>query len=397
MTTVVEIDPTVAERLGQAVPGTPLVVPATGKLARHLKRHAAERAVVLGPSVPVADALRFAEENRIARPTVGVVLVRKAVDQAVLASAMRAGVREVVATHDLPGLASAVRRIEAVARAMSGAVDHAGGRADAAGVRGGLVTVFSTKGGVGKTFVATNLAVALADLGHRTCVVDLDVDGGDVAMLLSLAPQHTVEDLARFGAELDRSVVESLLTRHSARLSMLAAPVQLGADVPAESIGAVLDLLKRMFDVVIVDTAPAFGDPTLQALDHSDLLVLVGTLDVPALKNLKLTVATLDLLNHPPDLRRLTINRVDSRIGLTVEEFEHTLGVRAAATIPSSREVLLTVNRGDPIARSHAGHAVSRALRSLAAMVSRDLSLTLPVEPVRARASRRGGRGRKAA
>lgn len=392
MTTIVESDPAVVELVGQAVPGKPLVLSSVADLDRHLERHPDERALVLGTSVSVEEALRVAEENRIVRPAVGVVLVRAEIDQTVLGLAMRSGVREVVVADDVPGLASAVRRIEAVARAMSEASDQA-----VDGVAGGLVTVFSTKGGVGKTFVATNLAVALADLGHRTCVVDLDIDGGDVSMMLSVAPQHTVEDLERFGDGLDESAVESLLTRHSDRLSVLAAPVQLGVNVSPVAISAVLELLKRMFDVVVVDTAPAFGDQTLQALDHSDLLVLVGTLDLPALKNLKLTVGTLDLLNHPRDLRRLTINRVDSRIGLTVEEFEKTLDVRSAVTIPSSRDVLLAVNRGEPIVRADAGHPASKALTALAAAVSRDLSLTGRAAPARGRRARRSARNRKAA
>ncbi len=295
---------------------------------------------------------------------------------------------------DLSALGAAVRRVQAVARALVGSVDDAD---DAGGLPGGLVTVFSAKGGVGKTLMATNLGVALADLGHRVCIVDLDIDGGDVAVMLSLAPQHTLADLRRFSGDLDPSAVESLLTRHSDRVMVLAAPVHLGEKVDATSMGRVLEILKGMFDVVVVDTSGEFDDHALQAFDNSDLLVLVGTVDIPSLKNLKLAVGTLDLLNYPRDLWRLAFNRADPRIGLSVEAIEKTLGVRSAVIIPSSRKVLVAVNRGEPIVRANARHPVSRTITAFATSVSRDVSLPgRATKPRHGRSPRRAARLRKA-
>jgi pilus assembly protein CpaE len=393
MTTLIESDPLVLDLIQQSVPGSPAVLSTAEELTHHLSGDPAERVVVLGPSVSLEHARGLAETFRILRPTLGVVLVRALVDHEVLSAALRCGIREVVATDDVAGLHSAVRRVEAVARAMSGAGEQVDGGAR---LPGGLVTVFSTKGGVGKTVVATNLGAALADLGHRVCVVDLDVEGGDAAVMLSLAPQHTLGDLGRISGTLDEGAVESILTRHSERLSVLAAPLKLGAPVASVSVGHVLEILKGMFDVVVVDTGGSFDDHTLQALDHSDLLVLVGTLDVPALKNLKLAVGTLDLLNYPRDLWRLAINRADSRVGLSVEDFEKTLGLHTAVTLSSSRDVLVAVNRGEPIVRTNGGHAVSRSLAAFAATLSRDIALPGRTSSQR-RVSRRSTRARKAA
>ncbi|MGB0099243.1 MAG: P-loop NTPase [Nocardioides sp.] len=397
MTTIVEAEPQLADLIRQSVPGSTSVLATVTDLDRHLDREPGVHAVVLGPSVPLEQAVELAEQNRIVRPALGVVLVRSSVDSGVLARAMRSGMREVIATDDLSGLGAAVRRIQTIARAMLATGTGTGtGTGDPDAVAGGLVTVFSTKGGVGKSVVATNLGAALADLGHRVCVADLDTEGGDVAVMLSLAPQHTLADLDRFHGDLDVSGVESLLTRHSDRLSVLAAPVALGASVASASVGPVLEILKGMFDVVIVDTSGSFDDHALQAFDHSDLLVLVGTLDIPSLKSLKLAVGTLDLLNYPRDLWRLAINRVDGRVGLTVDEVEKTLGVQSAVTLPSSRDVLVAVNRGEPIVRANPGHAISRTLASLASSVSRDLSLPGRRVPG-ARSARRSSRQRKAA
>ncbi len=389
MTTIVEPDQALAEQIRQAVPGSASVLPTPEQLSGHLDKDAGEQTLVLGPSVPVEEALGIAEQLRVDRPTLGVVLVRTVVDGDVLPRAMRAGVREVVTVDDAAALGHAVRRAQTVARAMIGA------DSSAEGAPGGLLTVFSAKGGVGKSFVSTNLSAALADLGHRVCLVDLDIEGGSDSLMLSITPQHTLADLERFRGNLDVSALESLLTVHSPKLSVLPAPIHLGATVEVSAIGPVLDQLKGMFDVVVVDTSGSFDDYALQAFDHSDLLILIGTLDMPSLKNLKLAVGTLDLLNYPRDLWRLAVNRADPRVGLTVGEVEKTLGIIAAVTIPSSRDVLVAVNRGVPLVRSNGGHPVSKAIASLASQVSHDVAL-----PGRARKrgrSRRGGRTRKAA
>ena len=394
MTTIIENDPQVADLLRQAVPGSTSILTTTDELTQHLEKDPSVHAVVLGPSVPLERAVEIAESNRILRPALGIVLVRPTVDGGLLARAMRSGMREVVAVDDLTGLGHAVRRAQAVARAMS----TNGERATAAEAPGALVTVFSTKGGVGKTLLATNLGAALADRGHRVCIVDLDVEAGDVAVMMSLTPQHTLGDLARINGELDAGAVESLVTRQSDRLSVLAAPVYLGVQVAPASVARMLELLKGMFDVVVVDTSGAFDDHSLQALDHSDLLVLVGTLDIPSVKNLKLAIGTLDLLNFPRDLWRLLVNRADPKIGLSIDEVEKTLGVSVAAAVPSSRDVLTAVNRGEPIVRANPGHEVSRKLAAFAAEISRDVALPgRPAPTTSRRAPRRVLRSRKVA
>ena len=223
---------------------------------------------------------------------------------------------------------------------------------------------------MGKSLVATNIAAAMADEGHRVCIVDLDIHCGDVAIMLQLTPLHSLADLSQLSGQIDASGVESLLTEHSERLAVLAAPVHLGSPVPSEPIGSLLETLKGMFDVVVVDTSGMFDDYVLPALDHSDLVVLVGTLDIPSLKGLKLAVGTLDLLNLPREKWRLVLNRADAKVGLSAGEFEETLGLKADVSLPSSRDVLTAVNRGETIVRANRGHQVSKALATFARSLS---------------------------
>ena len=170
-----------------------------------------------------------------------------------------------------------------------------------------------------------------------------------------------------------------------------------GAAVTAALVTKVLHLLKQEFDYVVVDTPPAFDDQVLAAFDQSDVVALMATLDIPALKNLKLTLETLDLLNYPRERWRVVLNRADSKVGLTLAEVEKTIKSPIAAQIPSSRDVPATINRGVPIVLDDAKHPVSLAIkqfaeRQIATQTARpDASI-----PTELRTDRRGFMRRKA-
>jgi pilus assembly protein CpaE len=258
----------------------------------------------------------------------------------------------------------AVRRVRDVAAAMRQRSGHGDGSED--GRRGVVVTVFSAKGGCGKTTLASNLAASLADGGRReVCLVDLDLNFGDVAIVLQLFPAHTLADAVPLLETLDLPAVMALLTPHSPGLSALVAPVEPGSAeaVPASLVTTILQLLREQFAYVIVDTPPAFTDHVLAAFDQSDMIALLATLDIPALKNLKLTLETLDLLNYPRERMRVVLNRADSKVGLALSEVEKTLRVPIALHIPSSRAVPASINRGVPILLDDPGHPVSIAIR----------------------------------
>ncbi|HEY0871588.1 MAG TPA: AAA family ATPase [Acidothermaceae bacterium] len=363
MSVIVEPDPTRAETLRSALGPGVLVLKTLDELRRHLEAHPGEDAVVLGPSVDQDAAFRLSDGMRITRTSLGVVLVRRRIDTPLLVDALRNGVREVVEERNLAGVNDAVRRERDVAAAMRQRNSHGEGED---GRRGVVVTVFSAKGGCGKTTLASNLAASLADGGHRdVCLVDLDLNFGDVAIVLQLFPAHTLADAVPLLETLDLPAVLALLTPHSPGLSALVAPVEPGSaeTVPASLITTILQLLREEFAFVIVDTPPAFTDHVLAAFDQSDVIALLATLDIPALKNLKLTLETLDLLNYPRERLRVVLNRADSKVGLALSEVEKTLRVPIALHIPSSRAVPASINRGVPIMLDDPSHPVSLAIR----------------------------------
>jgi pilus assembly protein CpaE len=367
MTVIVDHDATSAEQLGRALGGEAPVLPSIDGLLRHLEQNAHEDVAVLAPSVDVHVAFELAESMRVTRPTLGIILVRRRFDTALLAEAMRSGIREVVADHDAAALVVAVRRAQEVARKIR---EREGAEAAGDGHRyGRVLTVFSAKGGCGKTTVATNLGAVLAGDGRRqVCILDLDLAFGDVAIALQLFPAHTIADAVPLAGTLDERGVSALLTQHSPGLTTLVAPVEPGTaeSVPATLVGELLQVLRSMFDFVIVDTPPAFTDHVLAALDVSDQVLLLATLDIPALKNLKLTLETLELLNFPQERLRVVLNRADSKVGLSLSEVEKTLHVPISVQVPSSRAVPASINRGVPIVLDEPNHSVSQSLRQFA-------------------------------
>ena len=332
-------------------------------LKRILPDHPHESAVVLGAGVDLNAAAALSDTLRVTRPALSVILVRRRVDTGVLAEALRSGMREVVEERDLTGLGEAVRRARELYVAVTGPA-----RVDGDQRIGTLISVFSPKGGVGKTTCAVNLTVALAARGARVCLVDLDLAFGDVALTLQLPPVRTIGDVVALDDDIDPDTLEPLLTQHARGFATLLAPVQPDAKdtISVALVARALAVLKSRFDFVVVDTAPAFDEHVLQAIDASDHLLMVTTLDVPTLKNVKIANETLDLLNFPRTRRHLVLNRADDKVGLSAEKVETTLGMSVAQAIPTSTDVAHATNAGEPIAASHPRHAASQAYAKLA-------------------------------
>ena len=367
MTVIVSLDRAKAETLRTAIGPEATILGAVQEVAQHLNEHPAESVIVIAPSIDMTAALALSETLRIAKPHIGVILVRQRVDSTLLAEALRYGVRDVVSDRDLAAVSNAVRQARDLAARMR---QHTGDEAgDENDLRGAVVTVFSAKGGCGKTTVSTNLAAVLADGGKRqVCLVDLDLAFGDVSIALQLFPAHTIADAVPLADTLDVSGLRSLLTQHSPGLFARSAPLEPGQaeHIPAALVSDILTILRDHFDYVVIDTPPAFTDHVLAAFDMSDIVALLATLDIPAIKNLKLSLETLELLNYPRDKWRVILNRADSKVGLDITEVAKTLQQTIAAQIPSSRSVPASINRGVPIALDEPNHPVTAAIRLFA-------------------------------
>ena len=348
--------------------GDARVVDRLAALGRYLDE-APDDLVVLGPDVDLGEALDFAAAQRVARPELGVLVVRSRVDAAVLAAAMRAGVREVVAGHDLQRLRMACTASLDLSAQVRQSTGLATGTAH--GGKGRVVTVFGAKGGSGTTTVAVNLGVALTARGGRICVLDLDLAFGDVAMALRMLPERTLGDAVGMGETLDAAGAAALATPHSTGLHALLAPTAPSAAerITPDLVERLLDALRELYDTVVVDTPSAFTDAVLAALDVTDALLLVTTPDVAAIKNHKLTEQTLDQLALPAERRSVVLNKADASGGLGASEVRRMLGAPPVATLPLDGAVAVAANRGSPVVHHQARNPVVRALDVLANQV----------------------------
>jgi pilus assembly protein CpaE len=330
----------------------------------------AAQLVLLGRAVPLAEALGFASQMRVIRPSLGVVLMRDRIDVATLGEALRAGVREVVAADDPDGVRAALGRSMDVSRQFGGVTVPAPAPVAHDGEPGRLITVFAGKGGCGKSTVATNLAMALAAGGtKRVLLVDLDLSFGDVAIMLQLVPERSMVDAVPMAGRLDETGLRSLLTAFAPGLDVLLAPAgpAEGERVDRDLVAEVIKVARLVFDFIVVDTPPFFSDHVLAALDVSDHYVLIATPDIPSLKNLRLTLDMFDLLEYPKEQRVVVLNRADARVGLTPADIERVVRAPIQGNVPSTRDVAVSVNRGVPLMADDINHPVSRAIRDLAA------------------------------
>lgn len=360
MPILVEADTTTAGVLAAALPQGSRVV-AREDEAHHWLANRSDYALVLGPTLPLPDATSLAERVRMAHPSTAIILLRHDLAPEVYAYAMQSGIGAVVAAGDQAALGAALSRARQTWETIHGA-----GRATER--EGRVFTVFSPKGGVGKTTMSVNLGLALCQTGASVCVVDLDLAFGDVAITLQLIPSHTISDAAGSEEDLDDSLLQSLLTRHDSGLTILAAPTHPeGRDrIPASLVRRVVQTLRKRFDYVVIDTPPGFDDQVLGAFDETDECVVVATLDVPTVKNTKVAMETLDLLHLVEGHRHLVLNRADEEVGLSLANVESILGTTVSISLPSATAVASATNHGQPIVMSKPDHPVSRAIVQLA-------------------------------
>ncbi len=362
---VIEPDPRVRMRLGTQLAGA-AQFEAIEELVQHL-RPGRPVVAVFGPGLAVPYGFQQVHRLVAAYPELGPVFAVEQTSTEVLQAALRAGARDTVGLADSVTLAQSVARVGELLAGSSPRVPAVPAMRDAPGR---MIAVFSTKGGVGKSTIAINTAVAMARRSdERIALVDGDLQFGDVAVLLGLPPQQTVLDAAAAVQYADAEVVRNLLTRHDSGLLVLPAPTEpvLGAPIAPADMVAVCDALRSICAQVIVDLPTQFDDYVLAVIDAADEVLLVGSMDIPSVKNLKIGIHALDLQAIAGPKLRLVLNRANTQVKLDVREIEQVLGLRAEFPIPSDIAVPLSVNAGVPVVDHAPKSAATRALEHVAA------------------------------
>lgn len=322
---------------------------------------------VVGPSYAHEAGITEAGLLFDVQPSLPVLLVAEEADTRVLRAALRSGIKDVL---DLPlSSAQLLEAVNLIDEIQTGAEAKPTGKLKI----GKVVTIMSPKGGAGKTMTSTNVALTLAGWTEpeKVVVLDADLQFGDICISLQIDPRHTIVDVARDIDKLDEPLLDSLLSRHSSEMRVLAAPLEpsLADEVSTQVVVKTLGMLKRMFDYIVIDTAPFLDEPVLSILERSDTVLLVVDMDLPSVKNAKLALDTLRLIKFPFEKINLVLNRVNSKARLDIDELERSLGLEVMAAISSDKLVPRAVNEGEPVVSLYPRSRVARDLRAVARLV----------------------------
>ncbi len=326
-------------------------------------------------NMPLKDGITATEEISLKHPKAAIIIMSVQGEQEYLKKAMVAGAREyMVKPFSTDELVNTIRKVyeleqkrriqlsePSIVREMQRDPQ--------------IITVFSTKGGVGRTTVATNLAISLAEeTRKRVVVIDLDLQFGDVAIMLNVVPKRTITELIQDIGQMDAELMESYLVTHPTGVKVLPCPTrpEYSELITGSHVEKILGILKQTYDYVVIDTPSFFHETTLSALDLCHQILLLISLDLPTIKNVKLGLEVLDSL-HLKGKVKLILNRSSQDIGIKCEDMEESIGLKVVAHVPSDgRTVIGSVNKGNPFVISSPHTKITESIRELTHLVMQD-------------------------
>ncbi len=341
--------------------------------------------VLMDINMPDMDGITATESLSARVPSTAVVMMSVQGESDYLRRSMLAGAREfLVKPFSSDELTASIRQVHlrerekasriALAPARAGVATN-GGPAGEGREPGAVVAVFSPKGGVGRTTVAVNMAVAAAtDLGKKVVLMDGSFQFGDVGVLLNLNPKN--KSIADLVPELEHGEPESIDTfviNHSSGIRVLLAPPspEMAELITPTGVKRVIEALRAEHDLVIVDCTSSFSETTLAILDAADLILTMLSLEITSIKNMRLFLEVAEQLGYDAEKVKLVLNRADSTLGIRVADVEHSIGRKVDYTIVSDgRSVVYALNRGVPFYLSNREAQVSQDILRLATAVA---------------------------
>jgi len=326
---------------------------------------------VVSAEEPVARALQTIEALGDALPDTPTIVYSSLADAASVRRAMVSGARDYLIKPVKP---------EDLTRAIYGVMGQeerrrmrASGERQEAPAHGTVITVFGAKGGIGKTTISTNLATALVRATSSTVVlVDMDTRFGDVAIMMDVAVEQSIADLARRVGEMDRDTVRDYLVRHHSGVMILPAPLHPTEwrNVTAQQITKIINLLAESYDYVIVDTPGTFNEIVAATLESAGLILLVTSMDIASIKDTALALEMLQSADVSEDKVKLMINHSTAANTLREEDVERVLEYKVFWRIPHDLNVATSTQLGQPVVITKPYARVSRSISDLAAALS---------------------------
>lgn len=345
-----------------------------GEEAIFITKEAKPDIVLMDINMPVKDGLKATEEITLAVPESTVIIMSVQGELEYVKKSMSAGAREFIAkpfTED-----ELIKTIIKTYEKESKRKEHTVIQSPTETIRAKVITVFSTKGGVGKTTIASNLAVSIARMTRkRVALVDLDLQFGDVAIMLNVLVKSTITDLIKEINQLDPELMDDYLVTHFSGVRVLPAPLkpEYAEYITSSHVEKILSALKENHHYIIIDTSASFHETVLTSLDLSDSILFVSTLDLPTIKNVKSGFDVMDSLHYPPEKIRIILNKASEQFGIKYKDFENTLKRPIWAYIPEDNQTVITsANKGFPFVMTRSETRVAKALTGIASQLIND-------------------------
>lgn len=332
------------------------------------------RMLLIGPSYIDDDAMEQIRTLHNEDPSLVLMLVADEVTAELLRKGMRVGVSDVIETPlDEAKIEAAIEQFahDVLKRKSPASVPDTPPEA-APAERGRIITIMSAKGGSGKTVLATNLALLLSRFpDKKVCLVDADLQFGDVCLVLQLEPRFTMVNASHELHHLDAELMDSMLTEHPSGLKVLAAPLEpaFADDITTAGLVQMLDVLQENFDYIVIDTAAMLDELILSLIEKSDDVLMLVDMDLPSVKNAKLALETLRLLKFSTSNVQVVLNRSNSKAKLDNKEIEGALKIAISAAIPSDGVVAASVNEGRPVVETDPKSKVAKGFESVAELI----------------------------
>ena len=321
------------------------------------------------------QAIKFIQRLNSESPSTALISAADNASPDLILQSLRAGAREFLRLPISPEeLGTVIDRVNAFSAAQVQPPKK----------KGRMIAVFSSKGGCGTSFIATNLAAAAA---ARTVLVDLNLQAGDLPLFLGVDPKYSIADMVENRARLDESLIASFVTPYSSKLSLLAAPKQADSadEIEPEHVFEVLQRLRESYEYVVIDPQHTFDAITLAALDQSDEIVLVLSLDIPAIRSTQRALEIFDRLGYPRKKIRIIVNRWSKQIDLDLRQVEKFLGEPVVGFVPSDYQTAVgSINLGNPLVLSDSSSKIAQEIRRISETIAVGVAPIEDAKPRRA-------------
>jgi pilus assembly protein CpaE len=330
-------------------------------------------------NMPVMDGIKATEQITMNIPESTVIIMSVQGDNEYLKKAMSAGAREFLikpfVSEDVVNTILKTYEIESKRKEKSVVVSND------EDVKSKIITVFSTKGGVGKTTVSSNLAVSIArNTKKKVVLIDLDLQFGDIAIMLNLTVKNSISDLIKESNQIGGYTIDDYLVTHFSGLRVLPAPIrpEYAEYVTAAHIEMILKELKKEYHYILIDTSASFQEIVLTALDMSDRVLVISTLDLPTIKNVKSGLDVMDSLHYPKEKINVIVNKASEQYGIKYKDFESTIQHEIWSYVPEdSQTVITSANKGFPFVMTRTETKVAKAINGMAEELAVDKNIKL--------------------